>query len=90
MRETSANEPLTKHRKDSDGTKTRVSPVSWEKHGRGPTYCPCGVRCTDGVTLIRAFVWNLRTWPVMLREKVQVEAPRGRKYRSAGQGRTAS
>ena len=45
-------------------TKTRVSPVSWEKHGRGPAYCPCGVRCTDGVTLIRAFVRNLRTWPV--------------------------
>ena len=34
MREMSANEPLTKHRKDSDDTKTGVSPVSWEKHGR--------------------------------------------------------
>jgi hypothetical protein len=30
----SANEPLMKHRKDSDDTKTGFSPVSWEKHGR--------------------------------------------------------
>jgi len=30
----SANEPLTKRRKDLDGFKTRVSPVSWEQHGR--------------------------------------------------------
>jgi hypothetical protein len=29
-----ANDPLTKHRKDSDDTKTGVSPVSWEQHGR--------------------------------------------------------
>jgi hypothetical protein len=28
------NEPLTKHRKDSDDTKTGVSPVSREQHGR--------------------------------------------------------
>ncbi len=37
-----------------------------------------------------AFVRNLRTGLAMGREKAQVEAPRGRKYRSAGQGRTAS
>jgi len=30
----SANDPLTKRRKDLDGTKTRVSPVSWDEHGR--------------------------------------------------------
>jgi hypothetical protein len=50
------------------------------------------MRCPvySGMTLMRAFAWNLRTWAVMLREKVQVEAPRGRKYRSADQGRTAS
>ena len=34
VREMSANDPLTKHRKDLDDTKTGVSPVSWEKHGR--------------------------------------------------------
>jgi len=34
IREMSANEPLTKRRKDLDGFKTRVSPVSWEQHGR--------------------------------------------------------
>src|SRR5215469_6283912 len=39
---------------------------------RTPTYWPCDVRCTGGVTLIWAFVRNLRTWSVMLRERVQV------------------
>ena len=32
---------------------------------RGPTYGPCGVRCTGGVTQIRAFVRNSRTWLAM-------------------------
>src|ERR1700747_861942 len=56
---------------------------------KGPTYWPCDVRCIGGVPLIRAFVRNLRTWSVMLREKAQAEAPRGRQYRCAEQGRTA-
>jgi len=30
----SANDPLRKRRKDLDDTKTRVSLVSWEQHGR--------------------------------------------------------
>jgi hypothetical protein len=55
-----------------------------------PTYWPCGVRCIGGMTLIRAFVRNLRTGSVMQREKAQVENPRGRKYRCTDQGRTAS
>src|ERR1700676_3618617 len=38
---------------------------------REPTYWPYGVRCIGGVTLIRAFVRNLRTWPTMPREKAQ-------------------
>ena len=32
---------------------------------------PCGVRCTGGVTFIQAFVWNLGTCLVMLRETAQ-------------------
>ena len=31
---------------------------------------------------------DLRTWTAMSKEKTQVAKPRGRKYRSAGQGRT--
>ena len=34
IREMSANEPLRKRRKDLDDTETRVSPLSWDKHGR--------------------------------------------------------
>src|SRR5262252_5247354 len=37
---------------------------------REPTYWPHGVRCIGGMTLIRALVWNLRTYPTMPREKV--------------------
>src|ERR1700720_2607552 len=32
-----------------------------------PTYWPCDVRCTGGVTLVWAFVRNLRTWFAMVR-----------------------
>src|SRR6516162_10187909 len=38
-----------------------------------PTYWSCGVRRREGMTLIRAFVRNLRTWLAMVREKAQVE-----------------
>src|SRR5450759_74235 len=55
---------------------------------RKPTYWPCGVRCTGGVNLIRAFVRNLRTWLAMPREKAQAVAPRCRKDQCASQGRT--
>jgi hypothetical protein len=34
IREMSANDPLRKRRKDLNDTETRVSPVSWDKHGR--------------------------------------------------------
>lgn len=56
---------------------------------REPGYWPCGVRCIGGVTPIWAPVWNVRTLPVMPREKAQAADPRGRKYRCAGKGRTA-
>jgi hypothetical protein len=70
--------------------KTGIFTLSREQHGRLPTYWPCGVRCIGGMTLIWAFVRNLRTGSVMRREKAQVETPRGRKYRCTDQGRTAS
>src|SRR6516225_5567278 len=57
--------------KPLDDTKTGAFTPFRDEHGREPTYCPCGVRCAGGVTLIRAFVWNLRPWSVMLREKAQ-------------------
>ena len=42
---------------------------------RVPTYWPCGVRCRRGVNLVWAFVRNLRTWLVMMREKAQAAEP---------------
>jgi len=90
-REMSANDPLMKHRKPPKKTpKTGICTLSLGTAWKVPTYWPFGVRWVGGMTLIWAFVRNLRTGSVMKREKAQVEEPRGRKYRCTGQGRTAS
>jgi hypothetical protein len=82
---------LMKHRnKTSDGIKTRAWSLPWDQRGRRPTCWPCGVRCREGVTQIRAFVRNSRTCLTMIREKAQAEEPRGGTYRCVKQGRTAS
>ena len=66
---------MTKHRKDLDDTKTGVSPPCPGSSMEG-TYLPA-VRCPvySGMTLIRAFVRNLRTGSVMQIEKAQVGGP---------------
>src|ERR1700726_2874926 len=66
MRETSANEPLTTHRNRTQTTSKPECPACSGAAWKGPTYWPCDVRCIGGVTLIRAFIRNLRTWSVML------------------------
>ena len=48
-----------------------VSGAAWQI----PTYGPCGDRCRGGMTLIQAFVRNLRTGLVMLRDKAQSGEP---------------
>src|SRR5215813_15184063 len=71
MRETNASEPPFKHRNLLRRHRNRgfanVPGGAW----RQPTYWPCDVRCRGGVTLIRAFVRNLRTCPTMVSEKAQ-------------------
>src|SRR5258708_8463617 len=42
-----------------------------------PEVCPSGIRHVDGAKLSQALVWNVRTWPAMLREKAQA-APTAR------------
>src|SRR5260370_4265202 len=42
-----------------------------------PEVCPSGIRHVDGAKLDQALVWNVRTWPAMLREKGQA-APTAR------------
>jgi len=89
IRETNANEPPTTHR---NTTRTTSEPELPARAGKSTedTYL-LAVRCPvyRGRDSIRAFVRNLRTWSAMLREKAQVEAPWGRKYQCADQGRTA-
>ena len=85
-----ANDPPRKHRKAKPTPKTRACTSSWDKHERYLLTGHAGVRCIGGMTLIRAFVRNLRTGSVMQREKAQVDTPRGQKYRCTDQGRTAS
>src|SRR5258708_19685640 len=77
MRETSASEPLLKHRKNVSRHQNRGIPLVPRTAWRQPTYWLCGGRCAGGVTLIWAFVRNLRTWPGMPREKAQA-APAAR------------
>ena len=88
VRETNASEPLMRPRnRPTDGIKTGAPPLSGRSMAE--TWLgPCGVRGTGGVTLILALVWNLRTCSALQKEKAQAVAPRGRKYRYAGQGRT--
>src|SRR6266567_9046726 len=71
MRETSVSEPPSKHRKRIRWHQNRSLHDAPGRAWRGPTYWPCGVRCAGGVTLILAFVRNVRTWPAMPREKAQ-------------------
>jgi hypothetical protein len=72
-------------RRHQNQTRTPGLGAAW----RIPAYWPCGVRCSGGVTPIWAPVGNVRTLPAMPREKAQAVDPRGRKYRYAGEGRTA-
>ena len=87
---TSNSEPLMRHRKDRDGVKTgflyRVQDEAWEK----PAYCPSGLRCKSGVTLLQAFARDLGTCRSDDKGEAQVEDPQGREYRCGAQGRTNS
>src|SRR5271170_2493824 len=52
-------------------------PLAPGRAWREPAYWPRDARCIGGVTLIRAFVRNLRTWPTMPRENAQAVDPLG-------------
>jgi len=75
--ETNNSEPLMRHRKDRGEVKTgllyRVQDGVWGK----PAYCPSGLRCRSGVTLIQAFARNLGTCRFDGKGETQVEDPRG-------------
>ena len=77
IRETSNSEPLMRHRKDRGEVKTellyRVQDRVWER----PAYCPSGLRCKGGVTLIQAFAWDLGTCRFDDKGEAQVEDPQG-------------
>ncbi len=73
--ETNVSEPLRKCRKRMDGVKTRGWSLTWDKSGGKPAYCPDGVRHKGGVNMVLALVWNVGTYPLMLREKHKWEDP---------------
>nr|CBH37052.1 hypothetical protein BSM_05290 [uncultured archaeon]CBH38005.1 hypothetical protein BSM_14820 [uncultured archaeon]CBH38008.1 hypothetical protein BSM_14850 [uncultured archaeon]CBH38195.1 conserved hypothetical protein [uncultured archaeon]CBH38522.1 hypothetical protein BSM_19990 [uncultured archaeon] len=73
--ETNVSEPLRKCRKRRDDVKTRGWSLTWDKSGRAPAYCPDGVRHEGGVNMVLALVWNVGTYPLMLREKHKWEDP---------------
>ena len=90
MKETSVNELLMRHRnRSTDGIKTGAPPLSGKS--MVVTYL-LAMRCP--VYKRRDFHLGFGTELENLigggKGKAQAVAPRGRKYRSAGQGRTAS
>lgn len=69
---------------------TLDSEKSAEKKAQGkPVYCLSGVRHGGNVNLVQAYVRNVGTPAIMIREKSQVEIPRGRKYQGIA-GRRSS
>ena len=64
-----------------------VQSLAWDAVEARPAYGLDGDRHKGGVSLARALAWNVGTWDTVPREKVQGDAPRGRKYRSVAQGR---
>ena len=66
--ETNANEPLLTCRKRKDVIKTRFVVMTWDKSRRDPVYGLDGDRYTAGRNLAQAFLWNLGTCSLMLRE----------------------
>ena len=54
---------------------------------RIPVYCLDGCRCREGMSLIWAFVWNVGTLYVMLRENLISETREGGKYQCMYEGR---
>lgn len=72
IKETNASEPLLKRREVTNGVKTRNSSLIWDEFGGDLTSWPSGTRRTDGVTLIRALVRNVRGCLMMIRETPEV------------------
>jgi len=87
IRETNASEPSMMHRKavrrHQNWGHSLLPGSAW----REPDYWPRGVRCRGGVTLIRAWVWNLGTLHVMPRENSISGTHEGGKYRCTCRGR---
>src|SRR5215468_10473936 len=71
MNENEPPEASTKTRCPQNRGLPYVSGAAWQV----PTYGPCGDRCRGGMTIIQAFVRNLRTGSVMLRDKAQSGEP---------------
>src|SRR6516225_1113129 len=65
----SANEPPSEASKSLTRHQNRGFLHALGAAWKVPTYWPCGVRCIGGMTLIGAFVWNVRTGSVMPRER---------------------
>src|SRR5258706_2427092 len=77
LREASESEPSMKCRKRIRRCQNRGLTLPPGSARENPEVCPSGIRHVDGAKLNQALVWNVRTWPAMLREKAQA-APTAR------------
>ena len=67
-RELNETEPVLTYRKYKDAIKTRFALLIWDESERNPVYWSDGGRYIAGRNLAQAFLWNLGTCSLMLRE----------------------
>ena len=77
VEKTNESEPLMKCRKRGDVIETRLQSLAWDEARREPVDCPSGGRHEGGVSPLQALVWNVGTYRLDVKEKIQVEDPQG-------------
>ena len=65
-------EPPTKASKSAKvSPKPNYGNLGWDKVYRKPVYWVDGERCKGGMNIIQAFMWNVRTYGLMIREYIK-------------------
>ena len=67
-RELNETEPVLTYRKRERCHQNQAAWLTWDEYGRYPVYWPYGDRYIAGRNLAQAFLWNLGTCTLMLRE----------------------
>ena len=71
VQETTEKEPSMRCRKRKVDVKTRFQSLIWDKSERSSVYCSGGIRHRGGVTCTEAFMWNMGTCRLDVKEKLK-------------------